>query len=104
MKYASREQKNEPINNDPVNHPSHYTQGGIECIDAINAAVSRLDGYEAWLTGSVIKYMWRWKLKNGVEDLKKAQFYLNRLIQHESDNNKTTDAERGCDDGIQEHN
>lgn len=82
--------KNKEQTNDPVNHPAHYTQGGVECIDAINAAVSHLDGYEAWLTGSVIKYLWRWKLKNGIEDLKKAQFYLNRLIQHESDSAERT--------------
>ena len=91
------------IQNDTVNHPSHYTQGGVECIDAINAAVSHLDGYEAWLTGSCIKYLLRWKPKNGTEDLLKARFYLDGLIWHELDN-KTTDAERGCDDGIQEHN
>lgn len=69
--------------NDPVNHPSHYTQGGIECIDAIHAAVSRLSGNDAWLTGSCIKYLWRWRLKNGLEDLKKAKFYLDRLIEQE---------------------
>lgn len=67
-------------NHDPVNHPVHYCQGGVECIDAIQAAVSSLSGVEAWLTGSVIKYLWRWKLKNGLEDLRKARFYLDRLI------------------------
>ena len=66
--------------NDPVNHPSHYTRGGIECIDAITAAVTDLNGPEAWLTESAIKYLWRWRWKNGLEDLRKAQFYLNRLI------------------------
>lgn len=65
---------------DPVNHPSHYCQGGIECIDAIQAAVTGLNGPEAWLTGSIIKYIWRWKWKNGKEDLHKARFYLNKLI------------------------
>lgn len=65
---------------DSVNHPSHYCQGGIECIDAIQAAVTSLSGMEAVCTGNVIKYVWRWKLKNGAEDLKKARFYLNKLI------------------------
>ena len=68
---------------DTVNHPEHYTAGGIECIDAIEAAVKELGGQEAFLTGQVIKYMWRWKRKhreNPAEDLRKAQWYLNRLI------------------------
>jgi len=65
---------------DNINHPQHYTKGGIECIDAIEAAVTGLEGSEAVLTGNIIKYIWRWKHKNGIEDLKKAQFYLGRLI------------------------
>ena len=68
--------------NDPVNHPAHYTAGGIECIDAIGAALaSQKDPMDAWLTGQIIKYLWRWPLKNGKEDLEKARFYLDRLIQ-----------------------
>ena len=71
------------MKNDPVNHPSHYTAGGIECIDAIAAALScHKDPVEAWLTGQIIKYIWRWPLKNGLEDLEKAQFYLERLMDH----------------------
>lgn len=67
--------------NDPVNHPNHYCSGGIECIDAIEAALTcQTDPMQAWLTGQVLKYLWRWPLKNGVEDLKKADFYLDRLI------------------------
>jgi hypothetical protein len=64
---------------DMVNHPPHYNQGGIETIDAIKAALG--DGFPAYLTGNILKYMWRYKHKNGVEDLKKAQFYLNRLVK-----------------------
>lgn len=68
--------------NDPVNHPAHYTSGGIECIDAIAAALTcQRDPMQAWLTGQVLKYLWRWPLKNGAEDLRKAQFYLNRLVE-----------------------
>lgn len=66
--------------NDPVNHPAHYTKGKVECIDAIEAAVSDLNGMEAFLTGQVIKYSYRWKDKGGAEDLRKARWYLNRLI------------------------
>jgi hypothetical protein len=65
---------------DPVN-PSHYKQGGIECIEAIKAAL--LDGFDDYLVGNIIKYIWRRKWKNGVEDLKKARWYLDRLIQEE---------------------
>ena len=65
-----------------VNHPKHYNQGGIECIDAIESATIGLEGVEAFYTGNIIKYIWRWKYKNGIEDLKKIQFYLNRLIRY----------------------
>ena len=64
---------------DPVNHPSHYTSGDIECIDAIKEATKGLDGFEGFCTGNAIKYLWRWKKKNGVEDLKKAGWYITRL-------------------------
>ena len=78
--------KGKPIKivSDNVNHPSHYTQGAIECIDAIKEATKELFGIEAVCTANVIKYVWRWKFKNGVEDLKKAQWYLNRLIEEVS--------------------
>lgn len=65
---------------DNVNSPSHYTQAGIECIDAITAAVSGKSGIEAVCVANVIKYLWRYELKNGLEDVKKAQWYLNRLV------------------------
>lgn len=65
---------------DNVNSPSHYTQAGIECIDAITAAVSGKSGIEAVCVANVIKYLWRYELKNGVEDVRKAQWYLNRLV------------------------
>ena len=69
----------DPVN-DPVNRPSHYTQGGIECIDAIEASMSPLE-YAGFLKGQVLKYVWRYRHKGKpVEDLKKAKFYLDRLI------------------------
>ena len=69
---------------DMVNSPSHYTQGSIECIEAIAQVVNGLDGMEAMCTGNAIKYLWRWKYKNGTEDLKKAVWYIQRMInQHE---------------------
>lgn len=65
---------------DPVN-PSHYKQGSIECIEAIKAALGV--GFIAYLWGNIMKYLWRWPNKNGIEDLKKARWYLDRLIQEE---------------------
>ena len=65
---------------DNVNHPNHYTQGNIECIEALKAATSNLKGIEAICTANAIKYLWRWKDKNGVEDLNKAKWYIDRLI------------------------
>jgi len=63
---------------DPIN-PSHYKQGGIECIEAIKAALG--EGFHDYLRGNVMKYLWRYKEKGGVNDLKKARWYLDRLIQ-----------------------
>lgn len=74
--------------NNAVEHPSHYTSGGIECIDAMKAMLS---GYEQakistkfywhFLSGQVLKYLWRWPLKERpLQDLKKARWYLDKLI------------------------
>lgn len=79
---------------DMVNHPSHYTAGGVECIDAIKAALAcHAEPYRAFLTGQAIKYLWRWPAKNGAEDLKKARWYLERLIgELEDENGNKTDS------------
>ena len=71
---------------DNVNHPSHYTQGKIECIDAIEESTKGLIGISAVCVANVIKYIWRYKFKNGIEDLKKARWYLDKLINHEEQN------------------
>jgi hypothetical protein len=63
---------------DPIN-PGHYKQGGIECIEAIKAATG--DGFIGYVWGNVLKYLWRWPKKGGVDDLKKARWYLDRLIK-----------------------
>ena len=68
-------------NADMVNHPSHYTQGGIECIDALKAATISKTGIEAVCTANAIKYLWRYEEKNGIEDVKKARWYIDRLIK-----------------------
>ncbi len=66
---------------DNVNHPFHYCQGGVECIDALKAATVGKTGIEAVCVANVIKYLFRYENKNGLEDVKKAQWYINRLIQ-----------------------
>ena len=62
--------------NDMVNNPTHYTQGSIEVIDFIN------DQSLDYMEGNVVKYVCRYKYKNGLEDLKKAQWYINKLVEH----------------------
>ena len=64
---------------DMVNHPPHYNKAGIECIDAIRAATG--DGVAHYLQGNILKYLWRYRYKNGSEDLKKARWYLDKLIE-----------------------
>ena len=63
---------------DMVNSPPHYNEAGIECIDALAAALG--EGFEFYLQGNIMKYLWRYRYKNGTEDLKKAQWYLDKLI------------------------
>lgn len=72
-----------------VDHPDHYqTNNGIECIDAIAAATESLKGEEAFCTASAIKYLWRWRKKcKPVEDLKKAKWYIDRLINKMEEKN-----------------
>ena len=65
---------------DNVNRPKHYVKGGLECIQVIKAQLTP-EQYEGYLYGNVIKYMWRWKEKNGLEDLRKANHYLDWLIK-----------------------
>lgn len=64
---------------DLVNKPPHYNQWNIEVLDFI------LDQKMSYLQGNVVKYICRYKFKNWVEDLKKAQFYLNELIDEYED-------------------
>lgn len=70
---------------DAVNHPAHYTAGQIECIDALESATAGLCGIEAICTANAIKYLWRWKLKNGVQDLEKAKWYIDKLIEKQKE-------------------
>ena len=68
---------------DNVKNPSHYTHGNIECIEAIKSAISGItDPFEAYCTGNIIKYAWRWNDKNGIEDLAKAKQYIEFIREY----------------------
>ena len=74
------------MTDDAVDHPAHYNlhENGIECIDAIQASMSRA-GFQDYLKGTAIKYLWRYREKSEpLQDLKKAQWFLERLILEES--------------------
>jgi len=75
-------QANKQSDVDMVDHPPHYNASGIECIDAIEAACG--EGFEYYLQGNIIKYLWRYRYKNGMEDLQKAQWYLAKLINEQT--------------------
>ena len=66
-------------------NPRDYNQGKVECIDALESATVDKKGIEAVCTANVIKYLWRYESKNGVEDIKKAKWYLNKLLSHLDD-------------------
>jgi len=71
----------QPASGDMVNHPPHYTQGSVECIEAIRASLG-LEGFVAYCRGNVQKYLWRSEHKGKtVEDMKKAAWYLDRAIE-----------------------
>ena len=68
-----------PSMEDVVNHPKHYNKHGVECIDAIRATLTD-EEFRGYCKGNVLKYTWRERYKNGFEDLRKAMWYLERLV------------------------
>ena len=72
--------------NDAVNHPNHYCRNGVECIDIIKAITG--DYFDKYCVGTITKYLFRWKDKNGVEDLRKAQRYLSYLMEEAEKNGR----------------
>ena len=80
----------ESSKHDNVNCPKHYCKGGVESIDFVKAAVSNLSGFEAVCVANIIKYMWRYKEKNGLEDVMKAAKYL-EWLQEELKNEQGLD-------------
>lgn len=78
-----RKDNNYETDDKMVSHPDHYqSESGLEVIDVIEAFTADLKGIEAVDTGNAIKYLCRWKKKNGLQDLKKAMWYLANLINH----------------------
>ena len=86
------------MNDNRINHPDYYNaDNGMETIDVIDTFTKNLNGIEAVDTGNILKYICRWKKKNGVEDLKKAQWYLSHLIQHETESHPNHFSDMGDD-------
>jgi len=83
---------------DAIN-PQHYQKGGVECIDAIEASMTE-EAFKGFLKGNCIKYLYRYENKNGAEDLKKAQWYLSRLLTV-LDNNQNKEKEEPMDAWIE---
>ena len=71
---------NKLIEEDAVNNPPHYNNGKIECIDAIQAMLTQ-EEFEGYLRGNSLKYRWRFKYKNGIQDLHKADWYEAKLLE-----------------------
>ena len=80
--YDNRSPKEVPYVPDPVNQPEHYRVGEMEAIDYIYQQLGA-EGIKTYLEGNILKYMHRWRFKNGVEDLRKAKWYLDKLIFEE---------------------
>ena len=76
----------EKVRQDSINSPNHYADSTIECIDAMEAMMTP-EQFIGYLRGNVFKYQWRYEKKNGIEDLKKAQWYLERLTKKVAEKN-----------------
>lgn len=81
LDYINKDEEENECEYDNVNKPKHYNLGKVECIDAIESATIQKEGIEAVCTANIIKYLWRYESKNGLEDVRKAKWYLNRLIE-----------------------
>lgn len=85
---------------DYVNSPPHYNSGNIECIDAIQQSMQP-DAFFGYLKGNIQKYVWRYEMKKGVQDLEKAQWYLNKLIKVLKAEETVADARRNVPDDFE---
>jgi len=75
---------------DVVNRPEHYRQGGVECIEAIKAAVTTAPPVQAVYVANILKYVWRYREKNGMQDLLKARWFLDELIKEVDHRDETS--------------
>ena len=80
MKLKELNERLVEIKEDLVNSPPHYNKGAIECIDAIEAMLTH-EEYVGYLRGNSLKYRWRFRYKNGIQDLEKAEWYEQRLME-----------------------
>ena len=80
MKLKELNERLVEIKEDLVNSPPHYNKGAIECIDAIEAMLTH-EEYVGYLRGNSLKYRWRFRYKNGIQDLEKAEWYENKLME-----------------------
>lgn len=75
-----------PYKGDAIKNPSHYSErGGLECKDMIKIFTSNAEGVKAYYLGNVLKYLWRYESKNGIEDLKKAKQYIDFLMEEQNE-------------------
>ena len=82
LEYMKMRLKEEEMK-DMVNHPEHYTNSSVETIDMIESITA--EGFHYYLEGNILKYLARYRHKNGIQDLEKAQWYLNKLIEVQYD-------------------
>lgn len=82
--YTTGDSINSPDHYDSINSPDHYTQGGIECIEAIQAALTT-EEFRGYCKGNALKYIWRERHKGGTESLEKAAWYLDYLVFRDND-------------------
>ena len=85
----TKQKKTTPPENDPVKHPNHYCYGKFECVEVIQELTAGASGPEGFLLGNVIKYLWRYRRKNGAEDLRKARRYIDMLLRLYEENDGT---------------
>jgi len=76
---VTRKLRKEKTYGDDVDSPFHYNKGSIECVDAIEAASTK-EEFEGYVRANVLKYVWRFRYKDKIKDLRKARWYLDKLI------------------------
>ena len=77
---VNRKLREDKTYGDDVDSPFHYNKGNIECIDAIKAASTK-EEFEGYIRANVLKYVWRFRYKDNIKDLRKAKWYLDKLIE-----------------------